>query len=120
MPLLSARLMVPVAVVVVAWGGVHLLTSHNPAVMPAVWPAAPSTPSATSGGSANGPRVATAPTTSPSPLTGAEVPILPGALQQLNRNTRDTAVGLWALVQQLEGAVRAHLQQILQQLEPGR
>jgi hypothetical protein len=111
--------MVPVAVVVVAWGGVHLLTSRNPAVMPAVWPAAPSTPSATSGGSTIGPQVATAPTTSPSP-TGAEVPILPAALQQLNRNTRDTAVGLWALVQQLEGAVRAHLQQILQRLEPGR
>jgi hypothetical protein len=30
------------------------------------------------------------------------VPILPGALQQLNGDTRDTAVGLYALVQRLE------------------
>ena len=45
MPLLSARLLVPVAVVVLAWGGIHLLTSHNLAVIPAVWPAAASTPS---------------------------------------------------------------------------
>jgi hypothetical protein len=48
------------------------------------------------------------------------VPILPGALQQLDGSTRDTAVGLYALLQQLEQALVTHLQQLAHQLEPGR
>jgi hypothetical protein len=48
------------------------------------------------------------------------VPILPGALQQFNGDTRDTAVGLYALIQQLESALRSDLQQLVQRLEPGR
>jgi hypothetical protein len=122
MPLLSARLLVPVAVVVLAWGGIHLLTSHNLAVTPAVWPAAASTPSSVPAAAAVAPAPppAAAPSSSPSPGNHASIPILPAALQQLNGSTRDTAVGLYALIQQLEQALRTHLEQLAQQLEPGR
>ncbi|MGH7721548.1 MAG: hypothetical protein ACRENL_01765 [Candidatus Dormibacteria bacterium] len=121
MPLLSARLLVPVAVVILAWGGAHLLTSHNLAVTPATWPAAPTpggTPEAAAAARA-APGAATA-APSPSPSAGAAIPILPGALRQLNGSTRDTAVGLYALLQELERALGTNLEQLVQQLEPGR
>ena len=35
---LSRRVVVPLALVVTAWGGLHVLTSHTVAVTPAVWP----------------------------------------------------------------------------------
>jgi hypothetical protein len=54
------------------------------------------------------------------PGPGGAVPILPGALRQLDGSTRDTAVGLYALLQQLEQALVTHLQQLASQLEPGR
>jgi hypothetical protein len=120
MPLLSARMLVPIAVVVLAWGGVHLLSPQNLAVSPAVWPAqaapSPSPPAV----------VAVAPPSSSpagaslAPGPGGEVPILPGVLKQVDGSTRDTAVGLYALLQQLEQALVTHLQQLARQLEPGR
>jgi hypothetical protein len=119
MPLLSARLLIPVAAVMVAWGGAHLLTSHSLSVTPAVWPLPASTPSSLPGHEAVAPPASSAAAPSPSPGTGT-IPILPGALQQLNGSTRDTAVGLYALIQQLEEALRAHLQQLVNQLEPRR
>lgn len=121
MPLLSARLLVPIAAVVLAWGGVHLLSSHNLAVAPAVWPAAASTPSSLPAAAAAGPALPRARATPPSPSPGSDagIPILPGALRQLNGSTRDTAVGVYALIQQLEQALRSHLEQLAQQLEPG-
>jgi hypothetical protein len=118
MRLLSPRLFIPLAVVVVVWGGAHLLASHDVAVTPAVWPVTAPTASPGSGPAGLAPAVPTA-TPSPSPNQGA-VPILPGALQQLNGSTRDTAVGLYALIQQLEEAVRSRLEQLVTQLEPGR
>ena len=121
MPLLSARLLVPVAVVVAAWGGFQILSSHNLSVSPAVWPAAATTPSGVSADAVVNPAASSpAPAPAPSPSVGGAVPILPGALQQLNGSTRDTAVGLYALIQQLEQALRTHLEQLAQQLEPGR
>jgi hypothetical protein len=121
MPLLSARLLVPVAVVVAAWGGFQILSSHNLAVSPAVWPAAATTPSSVPADAVVNPAASSpAPAPAPSPSIGGAVPILPGALQQLNGSTRDTAVGLYALIQQLEQALRTHLEQLAQQLEPGR
>lgn len=117
MPLLSARLLVPVAVVVAAWGGFQILSSHNLAVSPAVWPAAATTPSSVPADAVVNP-AASSP--APAPSVGGAIPILPGALQQLNGSTRDTAVGLYALIQQLEQALRTHLEQLAQQLEPGR
>lgn len=118
MPFLSARVLVPVAVVLLAWGGVHVLGSHNFSVSPATWPAPATTPS-------SAPAVVSpaAPPAAaiPSPAAGSGVvPILPGALRQLNGSTRDTATGLYALIQQLEDAFRSHLAQVIQQLEPGR
>lgn len=117
MPFLSARVLVPVAVVLLAWGGVHVLGSHNFSVNPATWPAPATTPS-------SAPAVvspAAPPAAIPSPAVGSGVvPILPGALRQLNGSTRDTATGLYALIQQLEDAFRSHLAQVIQQLEPGR
>jgi|GEM_PF-4700243 len=117
MPFLSARVLVPVAVVLLAWGGVHVLGSHNFSVSPATWPAPATTPS-------SAPAVvspAAPPAAIPSPAVGSGVvPILPGALRQLNGSTRDTATGLYALIQQLEDAFRSHLAQVIQQLEPGR
>jgi hypothetical protein len=120
-PLLSARWLVPIAVVVLAWGGVHLLSSHNLAVTPAVWPAAATPSSGPAGASAvPPPSTALGPSPTPAPGNGAAIPILPGALQQLNRSTRDTAVGLNGLIQQLEEALRSRLEQLANQLEPGR
>jgi hypothetical protein len=118
MRLLSPRLLIPLAVVVVVWGGAHLLTSHDVAVTPAAWPVR--SPSASPGPAADAlapAAVSAAP--SPSPSQGG-IPILPGALQHLNGSTRDTAVGLYALIQQLEDAVRSRLEQLVKQLEPGR
>jgi hypothetical protein len=118
MPFLSARVLVPVAVVLLMWGGVHVLGARNFSATPATWPAPATTPS-------SAPAVVspTAPPVhaSPSPAVGnGIVPILPGALRQLNGSTRDTAMGLYALIQQLEDAFRSHLDQVIQQLEPGR
>jgi hypothetical protein len=122
MPLLSPRWLVPVAVAVLAWGGVQLLGSHNLAVTPAVWPAA-ATPASTprdtaAAGSAASNALVPPPT--PAPGSSAGVPVLPGALRQLNGSTRDTAVGLYDLIQQLEEALRSRLEQLAHQLEPGR
>jgi hypothetical protein len=117
MPFLSARVLVPIAVVLLAWGGVHVLGSHNFSVTPATWPATATTPSAPAVVSPAAPSAAAI----PSPAVGnGVVPILPGALRQLNGSTRDTAMGLYALIQQLEDAFRSHLDQVIQQLEPGR
>jgi hypothetical protein len=119
MPLLSARWLVPIAVLVLAWGGVQLLSSHNLAVTPAVWPAAP-TPSSVPGGAAAAPGAnALVPSPTATPGLGGSIPILPGALRQLNGSTRDTAVGLYAVIQQLEEALRSRLDQLAHQLEPG-
>jgi hypothetical protein len=121
MPLLSARWLVPIAVVVLAWGGVHLLSSHNLAVTPAVWSAAASPSSGPAAASAVPPASnALGPSPTPAPGDGEAVPILPGALQQLNGSTRDTAVGLYALIQQLEEALRSRFELLAHQLEPGR
>jgi hypothetical protein len=54
------------------------------------------------------------------PATGGGIPFLPGALQQLNGATGNTAVGIYALVQQLEAALSSRLEQLSHQLEPGR
>ncbi len=118
MRLLSPRLLIPLAVVVTVWGGVQLLTTHNIAVTPAVWPIAASPSPPPQAGAAAIP-TAQAPAPSPS-ASGGAVPLLPGAMRQLNGSTRDTAVGLYALIQQLESALRAHLEQLVRQLEPGR
>jgi hypothetical protein len=118
MRLLSPRLLIPLAVLVVVWGGAHLLTSHDVSVSPAVWPVTAPTASPAPGAAAPVPAVPTA-APSPSASTGG-IPILPGALQQLNGSTRDTAVGLYALIQQLEEAMRSRLEQLVKQLEPGR
>jgi hypothetical protein len=110
-------LLIPLAVVVVAWGGIHLLGSHNVSVTPAVWPVAePSGSPAPSG-----PGLPTA-VPSPSPATShaGAIPVLPGAMSQLNGNTRDTAIGLYAVIQQLEDALRIRLEDLVKQLEPGR
>lgn len=120
MPLLSARWLVPLAVVVIAWGGAHLLSSHNLAVTPAVWPASATPSNRPAGASAAAPASnALVPSPTPAPGSGAAIPILPGALQQLNGSTRDTAVGLYALVKELEQALRSRLEQLAHQLEPG-
>jgi hypothetical protein len=118
MRLLSARFLVPAAIVVVAWGGAHLLAQpRSVAVEPATWPGAAVMPSA-----APMPAIPTAPVAASAPPSAAPasggIPILPGALQQLNGDTRDTAIGLYALIQQLEAALRGHLNDLVRQLEP--
>lgn len=119
MRLLSPRILVPAMIVLVGWGGAHLLTqSSNLAVQPATWPLAAATPSAAPPAAipaATG--AVTAQPAMPNPAGG--IPILPGALQKLNGDTRDTAVGLYALIQQLEAALRSHLGDLVRQLEPG-
>lgn len=118
MRLLSPRLLIPVAVLVLVWGGAHLLGGHTVAVTPAVWPVTVPSPSPASPAA-----LPAAPVSAASPSPSADsggIPLLPGALQQLNGSTRDTAVGLYALIQQLEGALRSHIEQLVKQLEPAR
>jgi hypothetical protein len=116
MRLLSPRWLVLLSVVVIAWGGFHLLGAHTVAVTPAVWPVAQPSPS---------PRPASAlPAASPAPTVAAAsddaIPVLPAAMGQLNGSTRDTAIGLYAVIQQLEDALRIRLEDLVKQLEPGR
>lgn len=119
MRLLSARIVVPAAILLAVWGGAHLLTQPGSvAVQPATWPlTAPAASAAPTSAIATAP-----PASSPSPTDGSvgAIPILPGAMQQLNGSTRDTAVGLYALIQDLELALRGHLDDLVRQLEPGR
>ncbi len=117
MRLLSARVLIPLAVVVVTWGGVHLIGSHdNVAVAPAVWPTAEPVTSPSAG--AGLPAAVASPAAAPA--SAGTIPVLPAALGQLNRSTRDTAVGLYTVIQQLEDALRIRLDQLVKQLEPGR
>jgi hypothetical protein len=106
MPSLSLRVVVPVAALVVAWGGLQLLTSHRLEVSPGAVPSAPAT--ATSPGVL--PSIAPRP--SPTGSGTGEVPILPGALRELNGATRDTAVGMYALLRELENALRRQLERL--------
>ena len=119
MRLLSPRILVPATIVLVGWGGAHLLTQPSGLpVQPATWPLAASTPSAAPAPAI--PSALGAGTAQPSTANPAGgIPILPGALQKLNGDTRDTAVGLYALIQQLEAAFRSHLGDLVRQLEPG-
>jgi hypothetical protein len=119
MRLLSPRILVPATIVLIGWGGAHLLThSSDLAVQPATWPLAAPTPSA-----APTPAIPAALGTGAAQPSASNpaggIPILPGALQKLNGDTRDTAVGLYALIQQLEAALRSHLGDLVRQLEPG-
>ena len=114
----SARWLVPIAVVVLAWGGVHFLGSRDIPVTPATWPSAATTAASTPPALTSSGATPAVPSASPAAGKGA-IPLLPGALRQLNGSTRDTATGLYALVQQLEDAFRAHLEQLIGQLEPG-
>jgi hypothetical protein len=120
MRLLSAQILLPATIVLVAWGGAHLLAQPSGAtVEPTTWPVVGATPSASPIPAIPGAPVArSSPAPAPGPPGG--VPILPGALRQLNGDTRDTAIGLYALIQQLEAALRGHLDDLVRQLEPGR
>jgi hypothetical protein len=117
---LSPRILVPATIVLVGWGGAHLLLTQSSslAVQPATWPLAASTPSAApTAAISSAPGTGAAQPPTPNPAGG--IPILPGAMQKLNGDTRDTAVGLYALIQQLEAALRSHLGDLVRQLEPG-
>lgn len=119
MRVLSARVVVPVAMVVLAWGGAHLLSAHSDlAVQPAAWPA-PASPGATTTPSPGLPAVFS-PAATASPGAAPAWPLLPGLMQRLNGDTRDTALGMYAVISQLENALTGRLQQLAQQLEPGR
>lgn len=116
MKLAQLRLLLPVAAIVVVWGAAHLLASHPASVAPAVWPQAAATtptPSPTDG-------VAIGIPPAPGPSAAGQIPLLPGALQQLNGDTRDVATGVYGLLGQLEEALRVRLEQLAHQLEPGR
>ena len=118
MALISPRVLIPLAVLVTAWGGFHLLDSHGTAVSPTVWPLrapAPERPGEPTAPPATAPQPATSPAT-----PGGGVPFLPGALQQLNGETVDAATGIYALLQELEDALRRHLELLAGRLEPGR
>ena len=121
MRLHSARILIPIAVVVVGWAAVHLVTGRGTLLaQPSTWPGA--TASATAAPGLATPASQPTPTTGPSappPSRPGAPPFLPGVLQQLNGDTRDTALGMAALLSQLEHAVAGDLEQLVQQLEPG-
>jgi len=105
-----------VVAVVVAWGGVHLLSATPVSVAPATWPGTGAAAASPSPASLT---IAAAPP-APSATAGTDVPILPGAMQQLNASTETTATGIWALLQELETALGQRLGALVGQLEPGR
>ena len=109
------RLLLPLAVVIAGWGAISALTSHPLTISPAVWPGATAAPAPAPGAGA----LPTAAPASPTP-SGGTVPFLPGALQQLNGSTRDTATGLYGIIQELEGAVGGKLRDLVRSLEGGR
>jgi hypothetical protein len=119
MRLLPPRLVLPVAVVVLGWGALHLMSDPRAVPAPAAWPV-PTGASPSMGALLPAAPGATAPPAAPSASGDPGIPVLPGALRQLNQDTRDTAVGLYAIVQQIESALGSDLGLLAQQLEPGR
>lgn len=117
MSLVPLRVLLPLGAVVVLWGAAHLIGGHSGVVSPAVWPISAATPTPL----ASAPATVSVPTPAVStPGGSAVIPFLPGALQQLNGQTAGTAVGIYALLQQLETALSSRLAQLSHQLEPGR
>ncbi len=114
MSLASPRAFLALAAVVVGWAAFHLLTGQSATITPAVWPPSASTPTAVS---AAVPRATPAALGSARPSAGS-VPLLPDALRRLNGETRRTATGVYQLLQQLETAVGASIDALVQRLEP--
>lgn len=115
MRILSPRVVVPLALVVVAAGALHLAGARGTPVVPATWPAAPAGPPPPAA-----PEVVV-PAPARSPAAGrdtAGLPVLPGTLHQLDQAARHTATGLWELVNELGAAVRAQVERLRRQLEP--
>jgi len=65
------------------------------------------------------PMASASPAPSTGPLAGLTTP-LSGLFKQLNANTSATAKGEYSVLQALEGAIAAHIQQFLQWVTGGR
>jgi hypothetical protein len=81
--------------------------------------APPAVATATPGAGPALPMASASPAPSAGPLGGVTMP-LSGLFKQLNANTAATAKGEYSVLQDLEGAVAAHIQQFLQWVTGGR
>ncbi len=113
------RMLVGVAAVV----GVGAISVHAGAQAPTPgryisW-APPVVATATPGAGPALPMASAPPAPSAGPLGGLATP-LSGLFQQLNTNTAATARGEYSLLEQLESAVAAHIQQFLHWVTGGR
>lgn len=115
MRILSPRVVVPLALVIVGAGALHLLGARGTPVVPATWPGAPGAPSPPPAPEVVAPAPARSPAGGSAP---GGLPVLPGALHQLDQEARHTASGLWELVNELGAAVRAQVERLRRQLEP--
>ena len=113
------RVLVGVAAIV----GVGVFAVHATAQAPTPgryisW-APPATATATPGPGPALPLASASPAPNPGPLGGLTEP-LSGLFKQLNTNTAATATGQYAVIQDLEGALTAHIQQFLKWVTGGR
>lgn len=98
-----------------------LSASGRQAGAPLSWgpPAAAASPSATASPSGVPVPQASPSPTAAAPLGGLQLP-LSGLFQQLNSETRNTAVGQWSILQDIGDAIRDHIVAFLRWISGGR
>lgn len=108
-----------VAVAGVAVFAVHAAAQQAPAPGRYISWAPPAVATATPGTGPALPLASPSPAANPGPLGGLTGP-LSGLFKQLNDNTAATAKGQYSLLQELESALAAHIQQFLKWVTGGR
>lgn len=108
-----------VAVAGVAAFAIHAAAQQPPAPGRYISWAPPAVPTATPGAGPALPLASASPVANPGPLGGLTEP-LSGLFKQLNDNTAATATGQYSVLQDLESAIAAHIQQFLKWVSGGR
>lgn len=116
-PFRAAIVVVVVAGVVVF--AVHAAAQQAPAPGRYISWAPPAVATATPGAGPAMPLASASPVANTGPLGGLATP-LSGLFKQLNANTAATAKGQYSLLQELESAITAHIQQFLKWVTGGR
>ena len=98
---------------------VHAAAQQAPALGRYISWAPPAVATATPGAGPALPLASTSPVANTGPLGGLTTP-LSGLFKQLNDNTAATAKGQYSLLQELESALAAHIQQFLKWVTGGR
>jgi hypothetical protein len=107
------------AVAGVAAFAIHAAAQQAPAPGKYISWAPPAVATATPGAGPGLPLASASPVANPGPLGGLTQP-LSGLFKQLNDNTAATAMGQYSVLQDLESALAAHIQQFLKWVSGGR